>query len=272
MPRMNSYELSREMRRIESQLRQCQKMEALGTLARAIAHDFNNILTTIGGNVDIALADKPPAQIRESLLQIRKASMRAKGLVRRILSVSRYQDSERRLLALAPVVDEAFELIRATLPVTISAKATYVDDLPLIMADASQIHQVVMNLCTNAAHAMKQTGGKLNVDISAIEIDEPDFTSDEVKPGRYVKLSVSDTGKGIDPQDIDRIFDLFFTTKGADGSGLGLAMVSGIVRDSNGVITVDSELGRGSTFSVYFPAAGLNDPALPSSADEPQTA
>ena len=251
-------DLAEERRRsLENQLRQSQKMEALGTLAGGIAHDFNNLLTAIGGNVELALSLEPKPGVRESLSEIKKAYVRAKELARRILVFGRRQETERKPVALASVVEDAVTLLRATIPRSVDVGLRFAPDVPMISADASQIHQVIMNLGTNAAHAIGDRGGALTMEVDAVRVDAENPPSPELTPGRYVRLAVADTGTGISPEIIDRIFDPFFTTKGHAGTGLGLAVVDGIVRDHHGAITVESELGTGTTFRLYFPEGAL---------------
>ena len=241
---------------LESQLRHAQKMEALGTLAGGIAHDFNNILSAIGGNTELALNEDPTNGIRESLNEINKAVVRAKDLVGRILLFSRRQESERKPVALASIVEEVLTLLRASIPRSVEVWVRCVPDLPMISADASQIHQVIMNLGTNAAHAMEHRGGTLTMEVDRVSVDAANAPSPDLVPGPYLRVTVSDTGAGINPEVVDRIFDPFFTTKGHEGTGLGLAVVDGIVRDHQGAITVESAVGRGTTFRLYFPEAG----------------
>jgi CheY-like chemotaxis protein len=192
----------------------------------------------------------------ETLNEINKAFLRAKELVQRILVFSRRQESERKPVALAGIVTEAATLLKATIPRRVEVRVRCASDLPMISADASQLHQVVMNLGTNAAHAMAEQGGVLAIEVDRVRIDARNIPSVELAPGYYVQLMVRDTGTGIKPDIIDRIFDPFFTTKGHGGTGLGLAVVDGIVRDHHGAITVECELGRGTTFRLLFPEAG----------------
>ena len=248
--------LSEERARgLEAQLRQSQKMEALGTLASGISHDFNNLLTAIGVNVDLALSADPTEPVRESLTEIRKAFSRARDLVKRILMFSRHQASERKPVALASVVEEALALLSATIPRNVEVRMRCAADLPLISADASQIHQVIVNLGTNASHAMRERGGILTIEIDQVRVDEGSAPPADLMPGPCVRVTVADTGIGMSPDVAHRIFDPFFTTKGPGGTGLGLAVVDGIVSEHHGAITVESELGRGTTFRIYFPEA-----------------
>ena len=247
-----------DQKRLESQLRQSQKMQALGTLAGGIAHDFNNILTAIVGNAHLAVSEldpEHPAQI--SLTEIAKAGTRATELVRRILMFSRQQDATRVVTPLQPVIEEALKLLRASLPAMIHIRSSFVHDLPKVSADATQIHQIVMNLGTNAAHAMSEKGGLLKIEVDHLMVDEDlASTSPDLRPGPYVRMVLSDTGCGINKEIVDRIFEPFFTTKGPkQGTGLGLSVVHGIIKNHEGAISVYSEPGKGTAFRMYFPVA-----------------
>lgn len=260
----------RERRGLENQLQQAQKMEALGTLAGGIAHDFNNILAAIIGYTELALIDLPPASLlRHNLQEVHTAGQRAKELVQQILTFSRRREPERRPLALAPLVQEALSLLRASLPSTIEIRQHIVDDAGTILGDATQIHQVLMNLCTNAEHAMRETDGTLEVRVEPRDIDAASASHDPaVREGSYVCLTVHDTGHGITPDIMERIFDPFFTTKGTrEGTGMGLAMVHGVMASHQGAITVQSPPGKGTTFALYFPRLTTpTDPDTPSEA------
>ncbi|RJQ78961.1 MAG: response regulator [Desulfobacteraceae bacterium] len=242
---------------LEKDLRQAQKMESIGTLAGGIAHDFNNILSGIMGYTEIALSEIPAAAPAAGRLQrVIKAAHRAKELVHQILTFSRQDESNSRPLQLVPVVEEAVKLMRAGLPSTIAIRVRAQAQVT-IMADPVQIHQVIMNLCTNAGQAMKKKGGILTVIVEETTLDES-FTDRYigVAPGHFARISVADTGEGIAPEIMDRIFDPFFTTKGkTEGTGLGLSVVHGIVTRLNGAITVTSSAG-GSRFDVYLPCSG----------------
>jgi PAS domain S-box-containing protein len=251
-------DITHRKRAEEAQLR-TQKMEALGTLAGGIAHDFNNILLAITGNAKLALedlraADLEPVALRRSLLEIDKASTRAADLVRRILTFSRQQDAQREVVHLKPLIEESLTLLRSTLPANINIRASYADDVEPVATDAIQIQQVLMNLVTNAAHAIGLHTGIIEIELSAVTV-VPDDVHD-LPPGHYACLTVRDTGSGIDPAIVDRIFDPFFTTKQAgQGTGLGLAVVHGIVKTHSGGIEVESELGNGTTFRVLLPVS-----------------
>jgi len=236
---------------------QSQKMESLGTLAGGIAHDFNNIILAIGGNASLAIEDLPPDHpAMKSLLEISRASARASSLVRRILAFSRRQSANRKVLSLQPVVEEALGLLRSTLPARIQIRTNFADGLPPISADSTQIHQVIMNLGTNAARAIGDANGTLEVNAVALKIsgDDP-ARRHRMKEGHYVRLSMSDTGCGMDRETQERVFDPFFTTQmPGQGTGLGLSVVDGIMKDHEGSISLYSEPGRGTIFHLYFPA------------------
>jgi signal transduction histidine kinase/ActR/RegA family two-component response regulator len=238
----------------EAQIRS-QKMEALGTLAGGIAHDFNNILLAITGNVKLAREDLPADhEIQQSLAEIAKASHRATELVRRILEFSRQQESQREVIELQPVIQEALKLLRSTLPAMIEIKATLAPDISPVLADSTQIHQIMLNLVTNAAHATGNDGGIIEVTVDAVTVRDELATA--LREGQYARITVSDDGCGMDKNTLERIFDPFFTTKPVgQGTGLGLSVVDGIVKNHDGTITVYSQLGKGTTFRVYLPAA-----------------
>ncbi len=255
--------------RLERQLQQAHKMESLGTLAGGIAHDFNNILYGAMGFTELCLDDTTPGTLlNDNLLEIQAGLQRAKSLVNQILAFSRQSHSEVEPIHVAPVVDEALKLIRSTIPTTIEIRSDTKVPSSYIMGDPTQIHQVIMNLCTNAAHAMEQGGGLLTIKLDNLEtgphrekLEEEDFP-----PGPCLRISVSDTGKGIPRDYLNRIFDPFFTSKEqGKGTGMGLAVVHGIVKAHNGRILVESFENRGTTFEVYFPL--LDDPQM--TADQP---
>ncbi|HYM35092.1 MAG TPA: PAS domain-containing protein, partial [Steroidobacteraceae bacterium] len=254
-------DVTQRKREEEAQLR-AQKMEALGTLAGGIAHDFNNILLAISGNAKLAIdelqEDLPRDHpVRRNLAEIEKASARAADLVRRILTFSRQQEGQREVQALRPIVEDALRLLRPTLPANIEIHASYADDVAPVATDAIEVQQVVMNLVTNAAHAIGDHRGSVEVGLSTATITpDTSHSIEDLPPGRYSCLTVRDTGAGIDAAIIDRIFDPFFTTKQAgQGTGLGLAVVHGIAKAHGGAITVSSEIGSGTVFRVYLPAA-----------------
>lgn len=248
-------EQTKERQKLEDRLRQAEKMEAVGTLAGGIAHDFNNMLAVIIGNAELALDDleenAPPAR---NVRQIVKASKRATDLVKQILAFSRKTESGRSALRLTPLVEETFKLLRGTLPTTIRMDLNIRTDRDSVFADPSQMQQVVMNLATNAAHAMQDGGGVLTVDLTDVDIEKDMLPDEDMQPGPYVKLTVRDTGTGIGKEILDRIFEPFFTTKEAgQGTGMGLAVAYGIVKSHTGAITVETAPGAGSAFNVFLP-------------------
>ncbi|HKE19213.1 MAG TPA: ATP-binding protein [Kofleriaceae bacterium] len=254
--------------RLEAELRQSQKLGALGALAGGVAHDFNNILTAIKGNTQLAMEDLPAGHpLHVSLAEIAVASERAAELVRRILAFSRQQDVNRRSQQLRPLVDEALSLLRATLPATVRIRADLTAEIPAVSTDGTQIHQIVMNLGVNAADAMAERTGSLDVRLDATIIAAGASGPAGLSEGRYVRLSVRDDGRGMDRALLARIFQPFFTTKppGA-GTGLGLSLVQDIMKGHGGAIAVDSVPGKGTEFHLYFPAVDA------AAADEPAAA
>jgi PAS domain S-box-containing protein len=245
----------KEKRKLEARLQRGQKMETIGTLAGGIAHDFNNILATIMGFTEISLCNvEKDTQLYTNLQQVLQAVGRAKDLIKQILTFSRQTAQERKPVLVKLIVNEALRLLRASLPSTIQIHGDVQSDA-LVLADPTQIHQILMNLCTNAGHAMREEGGVLEVKLVNVKLDA-DCTAChlDMKPGASLNLTVSDTGCGMPPEVLDRIFDPFFTTKETgEGTGMGLSVVHGIVRAMSGAITVYSEPGQGSTFKVYFP-------------------
>ena len=245
-----------DKKKLKARLSQAQKMEAIGTLAGGIAHDFNNILAAIIGYAELAILEVPDgSKVKQDLMEIFKAGNRAKDLVQQILTFSRQSDMEKKPVRVSRIVKEALKFLRASLPTTIEIRENIEKDIGTIEADPTQIHQILMNLCTNAHHAMREEGGILEVTLTNVDMDAytirqyPDISS-----GPYVRLSVSDTGHGITPDVKERIFDPYFTTKGVgEGTGLGLAVVHGIVKDHAGAITVYSETGKGTTFHIFLP-------------------
>jgi PAS domain S-box-containing protein len=234
-----------------------QKLESLGTLAGGIAHDFNNILSAINGSAALAISQLPsdhPVQI--CLTEIERAGTRAADLVRRILTFSRPQDQNMQVQSLEPVVEEALKLLRSTLPAMIEIRTEFDKDLPKARIDATQIYQVVVNLATNAAHAIGDKAGVIEVKLDERTVNKEEILLySEVPAGRYTRLQVSDNGCGMDPATLQRIFDPFFSTKPTGkGTGLGLSVVHGIVTAHRGVMKVYSEPGKGTTFHIYFPA------------------
>jgi two-component system, cell cycle sensor histidine kinase and response regulator CckA len=245
-----------ERRRLEAQLRQAQKMEAIGTLAGGIAHDFNNILMAILGYTELALGDiGQESRAWHYLHEVRKAGVRAKTLVQQILTFSRRTEHPRQPVQLSLLIAEALAFLRASLPSTITIQPVIAPDVGPVLADPTQLHQVLLNLCTNAAHAMRETGGRLEVRLEAIDVDaQGTGQPPEVPPGPYACITVTDTGHGMPPDVMERMFEPFFTTKGpGEGTGMGLALVHGIVTSHGGAVTVASAVGQGTTFTVYLP-------------------
>jgi signal transduction histidine kinase/ActR/RegA family two-component response regulator len=246
-----------ERKKLEGQLRQSERLKTIGTLAGGIAHDFNNILAPILGYVDMALEDLPPDSVTHGdMLRVQSGAMRAKELVEQILSFSRQDEQERTAVLWQHVIAEALELIRHSLPATIEVRETLEADVPPVLADSTQLHQVTMNLCTNAFHAMAEGGGVLGLELGTVDVDA-DFVRNHptLTAGDYVRLTVSDTGHGMNRQTLERIFEPFYTTKEVgQGTGLGLSVAHGIVEGCGGLITAYSEVGRGATFHVYLPA------------------
>lgn len=253
--RLKEAELNRI--KLEAQLRQAQKLEAVGTLAGGIAHDFNNILGAIINYTELARLDcEGNHRVLESLDGVIKASNRAKDLVQQILTFSRQNAQMRRPIVLQSVIKEVMKMLRSALPATIEISTQIGNPLPVVCADATQMHQVLMNLCTNAAHAMRDTIGTLEVGLEYFRADA-DFLAEhpELSGEDYVLLRVRDTGHGMDDTTMKRVFEPFFTTKGpGEGTGLGLSVVHGIIREHQGAIELKSRLGEGTTFLIYLPA------------------
>ena len=257
-------------RNLERRLIHAHKLEAIATLAGGIAHDFNNILGAILGNADLLLfrlpprepGDKPPlgppitfVEVEEHVQAIKRAGTRAKDLVAQILAFSRQSIGQRRNILLTPVVKEACRLLRASIPATIDFHLTTGDEIGMIHADPAQIQQVLMNLCTNAVQAIGDRAGEIEVSLREVETGAAEkLRYHDLQPGRYVVLAVRDTGRGIPEEMLERIFDPFFTTREVgEGSGMGLAVLHGIIVSHDGVIDVTSEPGRGSVFTVFLP-------------------
>ncbi len=244
------------LQRSERQLQQAQKMEALGTLAGGIAHDFNNILTPILGYTEIMLHSMDDsAPNAEFLKEIQKASNRAKDLVQEILTFSRRNEHENKPVHLAPIIKEVATLQRASLPDRVKVECAIRTDQDVVISNPTQIHQVMMNLCTNAGYVMRDSGGLLEVLASDFVIgDRAQSDFPDLEPGRYLHIMVKDTGCGMDAATIERIFEPFFTTKpSGEGTGMGLAVVHGIIAGLKGALTVESVIGEGTTFHIVLP-------------------
>jgi signal transduction histidine kinase/CheY-like chemotaxis protein len=244
-----------EQKKLEAQLQQTQKMDSIGHLAGGIAHDFNNILSSIIGYTELAIDDVEKGTLLENNLQeVYTAGKRARDLIKQILAFARQSDEELKPTRVDKIAIEVLKFIRSTIPTTIEIRQK-IESESLIMGSPTQVHQFFMNLCTNAAQAMEDTGGILEVGLVDVELDDNSpLIQSGLKPGHYLKATVSDTGPGIAPDIIDSIFEPYFTTKGiGEGTGMGLAMVHGIVEGYGGKITVETELGEGSVFSIYLP-------------------
>jgi PAS domain S-box-containing protein len=259
-----------EKRQLEESLLQSRKMESVGHLAGGIAHDFNNILTAILGFSEIAKAKlKPDDPVQEDIEGIVTAGMRAKELVKHILLFSRKSSGKKTPVRIRLALRDSYSLMRASVPTTIDIKQEYGDVEGSVLAEATELHQVVMNLCTNAAQAMEEHGGVMTIGLARVVFGEAELADKPgLSPGPYFAVSVSDTGRGIAPDVMSRIFDPYFTTKEAGkGTGLGLSVVDGIVRSHGGIVTARSEPGIGSTFTAYFPQIDLPpEAARPSAA------
>lgn len=256
---------------LEAQLRESQKMQAIGTLAGGIAHDFNNILATILGNTDLAREDLGDNQTAmESLNEIHKAGSRARDLVQQILSFSRRQPTERKPIALCAVIEESVRLLRTTLPARLTLKVHCDADVPPALADTTQVEQIVINLVANAMQAMDGEPGRIDLRLDSVLLDNALASTHpglgamyEKHPGRTLRLAVIDNGPGMDAATMERIFEPFFTTKPVnEGTGLGLSVVLGIVQSHEGAITVDSQPGHGATFTLYLPVSANPAPEV----------
>jgi PAS domain S-box-containing protein len=244
----------KEKEKVKAQLQQAQKMEAIGNLAGGIAHDFNNILSSIFGYTELALEDaQPGSDIAHSLQEVYAAGKRARDLVRQILAFARQADEEARPIKVDRIIEEVLGFIRASIPTTIKIEKRLHSDA-LIMGNSTQVHQLLMNLCTNAAQAMEDEGGVLEVDLENITMGSAAASQTGLPPGNCIQIKVSDTGPGIPEEHLAAVFEPYFTTKGpSEGTGLGLAVVHGIVESYGGKISVDSKLGRGTVFTIHIP-------------------
>ncbi len=242
--------------RLENQLRHSQKMEAIGTLASGISHDFNNILSAIIGFSELAVANiEKGTELYSDIHEVLRAGHRARELVKRILTFSRQKEEEKKPVQMVAIVNEAIKFLRASLPANIEIRQLIDKNLSNIWADASQMHQVAMNLCTNAAYSMREKSGVLELCLSEVALDSS-FTSryTGLNPGNYLKMTVRDTGHGMSPEVLERIYEPYYTTKKMNqGTGLGLSVVHGIIQSHGGMISVQSEIGKGTSFEVYIP-------------------
>lgn len=259
-------------KQLEEQLRQAQKMEALGTLAGGIAHDFNNILAAIIGYAEMAKRSLPPeaGSAGSDIQQVLRAGLRARDLVKQILAFSRKSGEERSMISPRPIVKEALKFLRASIPASIEIREDIDPECGAVLADPTNIHQIVVNLCTNAFHAMEAAGGVLTVVLKNVELGADDLAGEAgLLPGQYVLFSVRDTGQGMGPEILARIFDPYFTTKGVGkGSGMGLAVVHGIVKGYGGMVQVESIVGTGTVFRIYLPRAGKVGAAVEAGQEE----
>jgi len=248
---------SEALRESEEQLRQAQKMESIGTLAGGIAHDFNNILGAIMGYTELSLAELPEeSPVKKMLKKVMAASERARDMVKQILAFSRKNLIEKKFLYIGQIIQEDLKLLRSSLPATIEIRSHIEKELNPVLADLTQLHQVIMNVCINAAQAMREQGGILEITLKEIDLRSGTFNLENIEPGIYQQLTIKDTGHGMDVETIKKIFDPYFTTKKTgEGTGMGLAVVHGIVKSHGGEIVVLSEPGKGSTFHIFFPIA-----------------
>jgi len=266
-------QMQNDKAKLESRLIQAQKMESIGTLAGGIAHDFNNILSVILGYAELAKEDTPPGTaFSHDIDQILVAAGRARELVKQILAFGRQSQAVAIPLKIQPLLKEGLKMLRSSIPTTISITEEIDNTCGTIMADPTQVHQILMNLCTNAYHAMEGTGGVLSIKCKPVDVEPNDEKMNTLLiPGQYIEFSVSDTGVGIKPELLGKIFEPYFTTKDiGKGTGMGLAIIHGIMKNYGGAITVESRFGKGSTFSAFFPlvesspqAEMLGSPATP---------
>jgi nitrogen-specific signal transduction histidine kinase/CheY-like chemotaxis protein len=249
---------------LENQLRQAQKMEAIGSLAGGIAHDFNNILAAVIGNVELARLHEGAECVADELNESIRAAIRAKDLVKQILAFSRQAAAETMPVRASVVAREALKFMRATIPSSIEIQSRIDEASGVVLSNSVELHQIIMNLCTNAVHAIGSQAGLLEVDVRNVRVDPAMRKADlvDLEPGPHVRISVRDSGHGMSPEVMGRIFDPYFTTKDKEiGTGLGLAVVHGIVKKNGGAITVESGVGKGTAFDVYLPAVTVPAPA-----------
>jgi len=241
---------------LEARLRQTQRLESIGTLARGIAHDFDNILSIIRGFTDMAIREVPEkSSAKQNLDRALRGIQRAADLVKQITAFSRQSTPERKPVLVSPIAEDTVSLLRASLPETVEIRLDLQTEIGSVYADPTQLHQVLMNLCTNAAHAMREKGGILGVSLSEVKMDDAALAGcPDISPGDYLRMTVSDTGEGMSPEALGRIFDPYFSSKKkSEGTGLGLSVVHGIVKGHGGAITVHSKPRKGTTFHVYLP-------------------
>jgi PAS domain S-box-containing protein len=263
-------EAEAERTKLEKQMLHAQKMDAIGTLAGGMAHDFNNVLCAILGYTELALMDPQiKGQTRDNLQMVLKSADRARDLIKRILTVSRSTEAQRHPLKLGVILREGVKMLNATLPSSIAIKADIRTDQDVVVADATEMHQVIMNLGTNAGHAMKLKGGRLEYELDVLDLEPGPAAASSMPTGSYVHLLVRDTGRGMSPEVIERIFEPFFTTKPPGrGTGLGLTLVQKIVSRHGGYVKVSSQEGQGTTFHVYLPKS--SEPPAPEMVDKNQ--